>query len=273
MKRLVGIFGMCGALLLSALAGVAPAHAAGCVNWHWSHSSGYAGTLVTNGTLQNGAAASGRYIISQFTLTSTRNPSVEIGSTADGTYALRDKPAYQYFIWDGATKLPSEMGRWQNGETFTNGFGISNGPGDLSAANPRGAYVIMGIDFLTIHQSVLYGANFLDSPEPIRLTPRKCGVSDPPRSAAVTHPATGVARITWIAPVSFGGHLISRYEYCRSACSKTKSWKSAGSTGGAPNKNITISKLKKNRKYTIKIRAVNAAGKSRVLTLKFPQVR
>lgn len=90
------------------------------------------------------------------------------------------------------------------------------------------------------------------------------------RLPKVTYPAVRKAKVSWTAPASNGGAVISRYEYCRASCGTAANWKSTGSPAKAF---VLISSLTKGTKYTVKVRARNVAGTGPAVSVTFTQAK
>ena len=131
----------------------APASAAVTAQWCWSMQSGtLKGTFTTDGTMPgDGTANSGTYNLTGFTVYESAFPDIEVGSIADGTYIFGSQPQYQ-IIWNGSTVT----GFHRASGSYTNGFGIYNGPG-LS-----GAYIIFDIGYQNADTSYI-GSNIFNS--------------------------------------------------------------------------------------------------------------
>ena len=102
-------------------------------------------------------------------------------------------------------------------------------------------------------------------------TPRT--VPSSPRLPSVTFPAAGRARVVWVAPASTGGAPVTSYEYCAAKCASNSSWRGTGRSAGAPATAVTLTGLTKGRSIAVQVRAVNAAGHSPVLAVRFTQAK
>ena len=85
-----------------------------------------------------------------------------------------------------------------------------------------------------------------------------------PRSIKVKY-ATKKATFIWSAPASDGNSEITKYQYCFEKCTKTKSWKNTTEL------KVIKTGLSKGTKGTLKLRAVNAVGKSPIKSFNFKQ--
>ncbi len=92
-----------------------------------------------------------------------------------------------------------------------------------------------------------------------------------PQNVTVTAPLSQQARISWARPLSDGGASVRRYEYCRSLCAKSASWRSAGLVGATPKRSVLLTGLVRGRTYSVQVRAVNGAGSGAVRTVTFSQ--
>ncbi len=107
---------------------------------------------------------------------------------------------------------------------------------------------------------------------PVSSTPRT--VPSKVRTLGATFPAAHKATITVKrVPTTNGGSRITRYEYCRTACTVARNWKSFGTTSGTPKLKVTLTGFTRGRYYTVKVRARNAAGVGSYVSLRFRQGR
>jgi len=91
------------------------------------------------------------------------------------------------------------------------------------------------------------------------------------RSPMTTFPAAKKAKLSWTVPASNGGASITAYLYCLKACTKSINWKS---TGGSPARTyVTLTGLTKGAKYTVRVRAKNAAGTGPAVLVLFTQAK